>query len=42
VKNDIRWKQRFENFERAFGLLQEAFARDPEQVFLWLKERAQE
>jgi nucleotidyltransferase substrate binding protein (TIGR01987 family) len=32
MKNDIRWKQRFENFERAFLLLQEAFARDPEKM----------
>jgi len=30
MKNDIRWKQRFDNFERAFGLLKEAFERDPE------------
>lgn len=26
--NDIRWKQRFENFERAFLLLKEAFEKD--------------
>ena len=26
MRSDVRWKQRFENFERAFGLLQEAFA----------------
>jgi nucleotidyltransferase substrate binding protein (TIGR01987 family) len=30
MKNDIRWKQRLENFERAFLLLQEAFGRDAE------------
>lgn len=28
MKNDIRWKQRFENFERAFSLLNEAFEKD--------------
>ena len=26
MRNDNRWKQRFENFERAFSLLKEAFA----------------
>jgi len=25
----IRWRQRFENFERAFLLLREAFEKDP-------------
>jgi nucleotidyltransferase substrate binding protein (TIGR01987 family) len=29
MKKDIRWKQRFENFERAFLLLKEAFEKDP-------------
>ena len=28
----IRWKQRFENFERAFLLLQEAFRKDPSEM----------
>lgn len=28
----IRWRQRFENFERAFRLLQEAFEKDPSQM----------
>lgn len=28
----IRWKQRFENFERAFLLLQEAFGNDPSEM----------
>lgn len=32
MKSDVRWKQRFENFERAFGLLQEAFAQAPEAM----------
>jgi nucleotidyltransferase substrate binding protein (TIGR01987 family) len=27
--NAVRWKQRFENFERAFLLLKEAFEKDP-------------
>jgi hypothetical protein len=30
--NNIRWKQRFENFERAFRLLQEAFEKAPAQM----------
>jgi len=29
MRSDVRWKQRLENFERAFGLLREAFAQDP-------------
>lgn len=29
---DVRWKQRFSNFERALGLLGEAFAGDPENL----------
>lgn len=28
----IRWRQRFENFERAFRLLREAFEKDPSQM----------
>lgn len=28
MRNDNRWKQRFENFERAFSLLNEAFEKD--------------
>ncbi len=32
MRNDVRWKQRFENFERAFGLLGEAFAQSPEEM----------
>jgi len=32
MKNDVRWEQRFESFERAFRLLQEAFARDQEKM----------
>lgn len=28
MRNDVRWKQRFENFERAFLLLKEAFEQD--------------
>lgn len=28
MRNDIRWKQRFENFERAFLLLNEAFEKN--------------
>lgn len=29
---DIRWKQRFQNFDRAFVLLREAMERDPQQL----------
>lgn len=32
TRNDIRWKQRFENFERAFRLLQEAFEANPAEL----------
>lgn len=32
MRNDIRWKQRFENFERAFLLLQDAFKKDSAQM----------
>jgi nucleotidyltransferase substrate binding protein (TIGR01987 family) len=28
MRDDVRWKQRFENFERAFLLLKEAFEQD--------------
>lgn len=30
--NGLRWQQRFENFERALRLLQEAFEKDPAQM----------
>ena len=30
--NAIRWQQRFENFERAFHLLREAFEKNPAQM----------
>jgi nucleotidyltransferase substrate binding protein (TIGR01987 family) len=32
MKNDIRWRQRFENFEHASGLLREALAIDPSEM----------
>jgi nucleotidyltransferase substrate binding protein (TIGR01987 family) len=32
MTNAIRWKQRLENFERAFLLLQESFANDPSEM----------
>ena len=32
MKNAVRWRQRFENFERAFRLLREAFEKDPAQM----------
>jgi nucleotidyltransferase substrate binding protein (TIGR01987 family) len=32
MKNAVRWRQRFENFERAFRLLREAFEKDPSQM----------
>ena len=32
MRNDIRWKQRLENFERAFLLLKEAFEKDPAEM----------
>jgi len=32
MKNAVRWKQRFENLERAFLLLKEAFEKDPAQM----------
>jgi nucleotidyltransferase substrate binding protein (TIGR01987 family) len=32
MRNDIRWKQRLENFERAFLLLQEAFKKDTAEM----------
>jgi nucleotidyltransferase substrate binding protein (TIGR01987 family) len=35
---DIRWKQRFQNFERAFLLLREALERKPESFSLLEKE----
>jgi nucleotidyltransferase substrate binding protein (TIGR01987 family) len=35
---DIRWKQRFQNFERAFKLLREALERGPETLSMLEKE----
>jgi nucleotidyltransferase substrate binding protein (TIGR01987 family) len=32
MKDAVRWKQRFENFERAFLLLKEAFAKAPAEM----------
>jgi nucleotidyltransferase substrate binding protein (TIGR01987 family) len=32
MTNAMRWKQRLENFERVFLLLQEAFANDPSRM----------
>ncbi len=32
MKKDTRWKQRLENFERAFTLLREAFEKDPAEM----------
>ena len=32
MNQDIRWKQRFENFDRALGLLQEALAGGQENL----------
>jgi nucleotidyltransferase substrate binding protein (TIGR01987 family) len=32
MKDAIRWQQRFENFERAFRLLQGAFEKDPAEM----------
>jgi nucleotidyltransferase substrate binding protein (TIGR01987 family) len=32
MRDEVRWRQRFENFERAFGLLKEAFERVPEEM----------
>jgi nucleotidyltransferase substrate binding protein (TIGR01987 family) len=32
MTSDVRRRQRFENFERAFGLLKEAFTRTPEAM----------
>jgi nucleotidyltransferase substrate binding protein (TIGR01987 family) len=32
MRDDVRWKQRFENFERAFLLLQEAFGQDAREM----------
>lgn len=28
--SDVRWKQRFQNFDRAYGLLEDALSRGPE------------
>jgi hypothetical protein len=35
---DIRWKQRFQNFDRAYALLSEALERKPEALSLLEKE----
>jgi len=32
MRNDTRWKQRLENFERAFLLLKEAFEKNPSEM----------
>jgi nucleotidyltransferase substrate binding protein (TIGR01987 family) len=32
MSNDVRWKQRFENFKRAFLLLKDAFEMDPGEM----------
>lgn len=32
TENDIRWKQRFQNYQRAYGLLKEAIEKDPAQL----------
>ena len=32
MRDDVRWKQRFENFERAYLLLKEAFEQDPGEM----------
>ncbi len=37
---DIRWKQRFQNFERAYGLLREALAHGPSALSALEKEGA--
>jgi nucleotidyltransferase substrate binding protein (TIGR01987 family) len=37
---DIRWKQRFQNFDRACGLLREALARGPSVLSVLEKEGA--
>jgi nucleotidyltransferase substrate binding protein (TIGR01987 family) len=38
VNQDIRWKQRFENFDRGFVLLREALERKPETLSMLEKE----
>jgi len=38
VNQDIRWKQRFENFDRGFVLLREALARKPDSLSMLEKE----
>jgi nucleotidyltransferase substrate binding protein (TIGR01987 family) len=32
MSEPVRWKQRYENFERAFSLLQDAFGKSPEDM----------
>jgi len=39
MKQDIRWKQRFDNFERAFRLLQSALVERPIDVFSDLEQQ---
>ena len=38
MNRDIRWKQRFENFDRGFVLLREALEREPEPLSMLEKE----
>jgi nucleotidyltransferase substrate binding protein (TIGR01987 family) len=38
MNRDIRWKQRFENFDRGFVLLREALEREPETLSMLEKE----
>jgi nucleotidyltransferase substrate binding protein (TIGR01987 family) len=37
-KQDVRWKQRFQNFDRAYGLLRGALASGPDSLSLLEKE----
>ena len=39
---DVRWKQRFDNFDRAFALLREALASGGSQLHAWLAGKLQE
>ena len=38
MNSDIRWKQRFQNFDRAYGLLREALQNGPASLSLLEKE----
>jgi hypothetical protein len=38
VNPDIRWKQRFQNFDRGFALLREVLERSPETLSMLEKE----